>query len=460
MPINNFEFNLGSKASGNFTEGLGSTLKSIRTVQGMTAKNSVTALTKDLILQYPVIIDSDIETETAMIVAKAFERQYAALQLALWSADTAFGVDTTTANGTRDFVKRYHSNNDSPDKVQYLGNLVRNINQFRVTESAENIESAEIVDVKETDKKFTAEAITSTWETLEGALNMDSLNDKYLPNTAYINEVNAIASAIEAGTSGTNPPKKRVQERINAVKGHSPVVDTFDPSAAGEDSYKRRGLSNAALLENKRFSNSEPTMLEVSFFVRDDKGSHVRSAIIGIKAMMRSVATSAMKSNLIKALQSTHGAFQFVKWTRGEAKIVKDFIFNVSSIKEDAINRNSYDKWFSAMRKRKRNANAYKGGNVTINPLTTIVISAATAQAIKETAGYDLYDVTIAQKLINALYLLGFCIVDQSTGVVTTLFDDFGDFTETTIKSLQSSNKSGDVEYSQLKDVLKLMGRV
>ena len=112
------------------------------------------------------------------------------------------------------------------------------------------------------------------------------------------------------------------------------------------------------------------------------------------------------------------------------------------------------------MRKRKRNAKAYKGGNVTINPLTTIVISAATAQAIKETAGYDLYDVNIAQKLMNSLYLLGFCIVDQSTGIVSTLFDDFGDYNETTIKALQNSNKSGDVEYSQLKDVLKLMGRV
>ena len=219
-------------------------------------------------------------------------------------------------------------------------------------------------------------------------------------------------------------------------------------------------MRNAVLLENKRFSDSEPTMLEVQFFVRDGKGSQVRSAIIGIKAMMRSVATSAMRSNLIKSLQSAHGSYQFVKWTRGEAKIVKDFIFNVSSIKEDAINRNSYDKWFAAMRKRKRNAKAYKGGNVTINPLTTIVISASTAQAIKETAGYDLYDVNIAQKLMNSLYLLAFCIVDQSTGIVSTLFDDFGDFSETTIAALRSSNKGGAVDYSQLKDVLKLMGRV
>lgn len=454
MAVNNFEFNLGSKASGDGTDKISSTLKSIRTVQGMTAKNSLTALTKDLILQYPVLIDSDIETETAVIISKALERQYAALNLALWSADTAFGVDTTTANGTRDFVKRYHSNSDSPDKVQYAGNLIRNINQFRVTESTDaDLDSVEVIGVKEVDKKLPSKVIDATWETLEGALNMESLNSKYLPNTAYRNEVENIAAAIEA---------KTLQERINAVHDSGPVNQTFDPSAVGTDDIQkvRGGLRNATLLENKRFANSEPTMLEVSFFVRDGEGSHVRSAIIGIKAMMRSVATAAMKTNLIKSLQSTHGAFQFVKYTRGEAKIVKDFIFNVSSIKEDAINKNSYDKWFAAMRKRKRNAKAYKGGNVTINPLTTIVISAATAQAIKETAGYDLYDVNIAQKLMNSLYLLGFCIVDQSTGIVSTLFDDFGDYNETTIKALQNSNKSGDVEYSQLKDVLKLMGRV
>jgi hypothetical protein len=200
-------------------------------------------------------------------------------------------------------------------------------------------------------------------------------------------------------------------------------------------------------------------MLEIQFFVRDGEGSHVRSAIVGIKTMMRSVATPAMSSNLIKSLQSTHGAYQYVKYTRGEAKIVKDFIFNVSSIKEDAINRNSYDKWFAAMRKRKRNAKAYKGGNVTVNPLSTIVISASTAQAIKETAGYDLYDTTIAQKLMDSLYLLAFVIVDQSTGIVSTLFDDFGDYAETTISGLKSSNSNGSVDYSQLKDILKLMGR-
>lgn len=452
MAINNFEFNLGSSASGETTEKISSTLKSIRSVQGMVAKNSLTALTKDLILQYPVFIDSDIETETGVIIAKALERQYAALQLALWSADTAFGVDTTTANGTRDFIKRYHSNNDSPDKIQYAGNLIRNINQFRVTESTNVDESVEIIDVKESNEKFPPSVIEATWETLEGALNMDSLNEKYLPNTAYRREVENIASAIEA---------KTIQERYNATKDSGPVIQTFDQnSTCPEELSKKNIMRNAVLLENKRFSDSEPTMLEVQFFVRDGKGSQVRSAIIGIKAMMRSVATSAMRSNLIKSLQSAHGSYQFVKWTRGEAKIVKDFIFNVSSIKEDAINRNSYDKWFAAMRKRKRNAKAYKGGNVTINPLTTIVISASTAQAIKETAGYDLYDVNIAQKLMNSLYLLAFCIVDQSTGIVSTLFDDFGDFSETTIAALRSSNKGGAVDYSQLKDVLKLMGRV
>ena len=163
MAINNFEFNLGSSASGETTDKISSTLKSIRSVQGMVAKNSLTALTKDLILQYPVFIDSDIETETGVIIAKALERQYAALQLALWSADTAFGVDTTTANGTRDFIKRYHSNSDSPDKIQYAGNLIRNINQFRVTESAKIDESAEIIDVKEIESTVPKKVIDATW---------------------------------------------------------------------------------------------------------------------------------------------------------------------------------------------------------------------------------------------------------------------------------------------------------
>lgn len=452
MAINSFEFNIGNEKTGDFTDGVAATLKGIRSVQSVAAKNSLTSMTKDLILQYPCLVDSDVETENAMIVVKAIERQYAALQLALWSADTAFGVDTTTANGTRDFIKRYHSNSDEPDKITYVGNLIRNINQFRANEAAIS-EDAEIIGVKDSDKTVSKAALESACDTLEDALNMKSLNQMYIPTTNYVNTVNQIAKATEA---------KTIAERVNAMRESGPVVQQFDPSSYDlEENKAKRSLPNASLVKNdKQFAAAEPTMLEIQFFVRDGvNGSRVQSAIIGVKAMGHSIETTAMRTNLIKSLQSVTGAFQFVKWTRGETKLVKDYLFNVSSIKEDAINRGKFDRWFSSLRKRKRNFKAYKGGNVTINPTTTIIISSATAQAIKSTAGFDLMDPKIAQQLMNSLFLLGFVIVDQSTGVVYTLFDDFDGFMETTLSAMKVG-KSGDVDYSSFKDMLKLMGRL
>ena len=69
-------------------------------------------------------------------------------------------------------------------------------------------------------------------------------------------------------------------------------------------------------------------------------------------------------------------------------KVAKDMIFNISRIKEDAHAQNMADKWFAALRKRKRNANAFKfGGNTGINPFTTLVITDEDALRIKEASG-------------------------------------------------------------------------
>ena len=121
--------------------------------------------------------------------------------------------------------------------------------------------------------------------------------------------------------------------------------------------------------------------------------------------------------------------------------------------------KSRYDKWFAALRKRKRNAKAFRGSRNTINPLTSIILTKNDVALIKQTSGFDLLDEENATKLMDSLYLLCFMVVDTDTGLVSSLLDGQRYFTETTINSLKKSNKDKSNDLTNVREMLKLLGR-
>ena len=540
--VNTVNFNIGN---GSLAQATKPALKSIRSIQGLTKKNSISAMVKDLIMQYPLYIDGDIDSETMAIIAKADEKQYASLQLALWSADTAFGVDPTSDGGVRDFVKKYHSNSDTPDLVSYTGSLVKNISNFRGEYSANESTGVEVelTSVKQINDHLSKEAAEAMWETIEDRITIESVNDFYLPAKAIVKKMNELSSAMEASNrktfkinknkidSGKNnnsymnkyvtydkdkdqyyDSKRKVyfsaQSDTNTTDNTSTTKDTeknakpvdvgsnvetkadtkskksdgdfFDDfqknvdkvngtSGKGSNYFGKTqahmkenygtSLNNAKMVTDKKLTALEPTLLEVEFFVRNPGGGgFVKKAIIGVKVMPRIIPSNPMAANIINALQGSHKAFQFVKWTRGETKLVRDMIFNISQIKQDAITKDRFQKYFGAMRKRKNSFKTFKFGDYTVNPFTTIVLSMGTVERIKQTAGYDLTDPAIAKKLISNLFLLGVQIVDTNTGIVSTILDDWNYYTDSTIDSLRDDAKR-EADKNMMRELLRLTGR-
>lgn len=528
--INSVNFNIGS---GSLAEGTKPALTAIRTVQGLTKKNSLSAMVKDLIMQYPMYIDGDIDTDTMAVIAKANEKQFAALQLALWSADTAFGIDPTSNGGVRDFIKKYHNNSDTPDLVSYTGNLVRNISNFRGAK--ESVDSShvevELTSIRELNDHLTKEALESLWETVEDRITIESVNDLYLPAKVIVKKMDEIASAMEASnkknkfkksdkgknfksymsknvrydkdndryydgkrnmyftadsntddktTSASNSPDPKMNDantKQTDTKKSEDFFDDFHKNMKNVESKNStpkpflgktqdkmesygKSLNNAKFVNaDKKLTALEPTLLEVEFFVRNPGGgSMIKKAIIGVKVMPRIIPSGPMAANVIYAIQGSHKAFQFVKWTRGETKFIRDIIFNISQIKNDAITKDRFQKYFGAMRKRKNNFRTFKFGDSTVNPFTTIVLSMNTVERIKQTAGYDLTDPNVAKKFMNTLFLLGFQIVDTNTGVVSTMLDDWNYFTDSTIDSLRDDNKR-DADKDMMRELLRLTGR-
>jgi hypothetical protein len=287
---------------------------------------------------------------------------------------------------------------------------------------------------------------------------------------------NGKGNSSSSTNTSSNPPSNPSSTRSNSsstnamdeLAGMMMPSSSFDPRKLGDGSryandknITPRGASVSKDWKDvtKEFTKLEPTMIELEFFVRNGDNSGIRRAVIGISAMPRSIPSDVMRANIIKAMQHDNTGFKFIAWTRGEQKVVKDFIFNVSHIKEDAMAKSKYDKWFAALRKRKRNSKAFKGSRMAINPLTSLVITKNDAALIRQTSGFDLTNETTAIKLMDSLYLLCFMIVDTDTGLVSTLLDGQQYFTETTIQHLEKASKSKDNDLTNLREMLKLLGR-
>lgn len=449
----------------NFKENIQPILMGAKTAQDYYRKTSISALARDLILQYPVLISADVAYENAIVLAKALELQYASLQIMVLSADTAFGVDPSTNAGVRDLLARYHSNNDTPNMVSYAGNMIYNVGS--IVSSLPSLDSAEteisLTKANVIDFTHPADFLESLWERPISATESTTLNDLYNPSKALIETVSKVAESAEIAAANEADNFFQAASHINNPGMQYEVRKTAGNPKENESRYaKDKELSPdiAKMYKLERdYSKLEPTMIELEFFVKNGDDSGLRKAVIGISTMPRAIPSDAMRTNVIKSLQHDNTGFKFIAWTRGEQKVVKDFLFNVSRIKEDAMAKSKYDKWFAALRKRKRNSKAFKGSRNAINPLTTIILTKNDVALIKQTSGFDLLDEETATKLMDSLYLLCFMVVDTDTGLVSTLLDGQRYFTETTIDHLKKSNKDKSNDLTNVREMLKLLGR-
>ena len=465
-----------------FNENVKPILMGAKTAQDYYRKTSVSALARDLILQYPVLISGDIPADDAIVLAKALELQYASLQIMVLSADTAFGVDPTTTAGVRDLLARYHSNSDTPNMVNYAGNMIYNIGSTASTvlHSLESVDPDSEIEINFRDAKVieqthSKEFLESLWEKPASATESTALNDLYNPSKALVNTVAKVAESAEISAANEADDFFQNAAHINGTDNQFDIRK-LGPSEAYRADNKgnlhlvrneknddlKRSPNNASFIDNKfekNYSRLEPTMIELEFFVKNGDNSGLKRAVIGVSAMPRYIPSDIMRANIIKSLQHDNTGFRFISWTRGEQKVIKDFLFNVSNIKEDAMAKSRYDKWFAALRKRKRNAKAFRGSRNTINPLTSIILTKNDVALIKQTSGFDLLDEENATKLMDSLYLLCFMVVDTDTGLVSSLLDGQRYFTETTINSLKKSNKDKSNDLTNVREMLKLLGR-
>lgn len=377
---------------------------------------SIAEMSRDMIMQFPVLMSSQIENDHARHIAKALERQYATFMMMTLSSYLTVNSDRYST--IQDFLKDIHNNANAPSILNYAIGL--GTNAATVANAFESF-------------RMTEDEINALWYGADEEVTMESLNDMYRPNVS--NEIRLTRILEAAGDS-------EMQKVLNAASN-------LDNSANGDHFPDGANAQTPRIYENKSLSSLEPTIITATLYLGTSEKDK-RNFAIGVKTMVRSVTPSAMIYNLGDAIANKQLAFKLVRWTRGEIKFFRDVLFDISNARRDTIAKNKArsgkDKsgynYFVELRDRRKNAKTFVGGGRPLSPISTVVCTKYEVEEIKAQHSIDLEDPKVALQLMDQLYLLGFVIYDPTTGVVQTMLDGGAtgnDFAMTTIDALRHS---------------------
>lgn len=221
--------------------------------------------------------------------------------------------------------------------------------------------------------------------------------------------------------------------------------------------YQSKAMVKLSDNDVKKCNELVPTTLSLTLQVK--AGSNfggVSNFVIGVKGLLHPVNSDDMISNLLSGYKSGNKFFNFLRWSSGEIKFIKDLILNMDNIREDVVRKHAKNGsgWWSAL-KRRRNIAALRRikGSGRILPNTTIVCSINEIDELKEAYGVDLMNPTSIKKIMKTFFLLGFVVVDDSQELCHFIFDGENNYQVVSFNGLEKENNSKN----DFKDIYKLI---
>ena len=383
-------------------------------------------------MTFPIYMSGDVPAEAGVIMIKAIEKQYSVFAMLALSNRLNYSSDEYMNIG--DVIDDIHKNEDSPDLLRYvlrLGNNVANISNI-----FESVRMAK--DEYEAMKYNLIDEITT-----------ESINDKYKPNKYAITRVERVTEGILEDNA----------KDMDKVVAWAQSTKTPNKGFRGNDS-KGRGIIP---FDEKYFGGYAgslvPTLVSATITV-DGKP---REFMIAIKGTAHVVPREQMDSMLVDAVHNNELAFKIIKWSKGETRFFRDFVFGIKDARSDAVAMRSANAWLPALKRRKMASKAFVGGGAPVSPISTLIITDIDVENVKAATGIDISRPVVARKMIKDYFLLGLMIYNTQDQTIMTMLDaDVNPgWANTTLAGLKSSNSksgSGKMEIDT-KDVLKMLGR-
>ena len=391
---------------------------------------SITSATKDLILTFPVLVSSDASPETATMIAKAQEKKCASLLHMLF---TAICVDSN--EDVFDYVQKFHSNlgsmngtlEDYADALDRLG--------ASLDESCE----------------FTGEIDHAVLETVLSELKESNYA---LPDD--IKESSISDYKIIPGY-GTGMPDRIVCEAETDKK-------SLDRAKTIEVDYKLHDMTvlNA---EYKKANELMPTMMVVNFIQKGENGSasFTTTAVIGVKCKVYPVSSTDIYNRLTSKVADKNVLNSFIRATTNEIAFFRDFLFAIDKAKTDAMSYGknaTSNKLWKVLERRSTKSKFRRALKMTndATAITTLVLTANDAEILKKEYNFDIENVSVCRKLLDAFNFMCIVIANESTDVASFLYDTGDDnFEKLTFSNLE--REASDNGYKKIVNLLTKMNR-
>ena len=423
-------------------------MKSYKRVASNFAPKSIASMARDQIMQFPVYMSNLVNAEDAPVITKALEKQYSVL--AMLALSNHLNYDSSKYQTVGDVISEIHNNNDNPNMLNYVMNLVDNTKAI-----ANAFEGTTRVQVNVDD-------LAGLWYGTNDEITTESINNQYLPNEGSIRKVEAsISMAMEADNTTAKKDDDDKEAKVDKTDAGA-LPSSWDSSLGTSDygfrgSNARAGTRQPELLKtnDQTLLNAAPTVVTATMMIDNQK----RDFMIAIKAMCHVVPTQQMVSMLVDAVQNNQLAFKIIKWSKGEQHFVRDFIFDISNARANANNMKNAGAWTYALKRRKEASKAFVGGGAPVSPISTLVVTDVEVEAVKAACGIDISKDDVAAKLIKDYFLLAFMIYNTQTKAIMTMIDSDKNrgFVTTNINGLKAGNKKDTG--LEAKDLIKLLGR-
>ena len=428
---------------------------------------SLSALSLQGTANFPVLVSDSIDIDDATMISKSLERKFATFFLTVLTMNPYMEVTSGDPPSAGKYLSQYHQN-----MAMSSDSFSQDVKKF-VTEQMETTG----VDYD----CWVSESLQLVSAIYEG-VNYRGLNKQNIAFNYSIEEVAEQSILNHKGTvkvdalteaSGHKPTRQNHRNRrgYKNIKVNPIIkVDARPSSGKGSHEIGKLGKTDPKTInyldqnEFKKANELVPTLLHVRVYpyMKDsNEALDPLDFVIGIKATLHPVRSVDMITNIARGLRNESLFFNFIRWTTGETKFLKDFLFALDQQKLDAKNSgNSSNGWWSALKRRKASSQIRRLGKKRDGclPNATLVCSVDDLDMLKSEYGFDLTgsDTKLVDQLMKQYFLLSFVRVNPALERVDFLFDGTTQFETTTYSTL---SKEGGRDDKKFKDMMKMLGR-
>lgn len=440
-------------------------------------KRSISASAMEGTANFPVLVEDSISIDDGMLIARAAEKKYASFLLTVLTMEPYLEIEKGHTPTASEYLRQFHQNTRVKDSIkgvhmnfnEYIGesyevndmdySIMEN-EAFKMAYAIYEGVKASVPQDKNIMLNYTVEEVTSP----------DSLNSRFytgVPVSEADGPTNIISNPRTVnvdGGAGTvirgNTRQVNLNPEINVNLDNSRTIDN---SGVPRQNVRDRGSQWKPLTDNdcKKANDMVPTLLHIRVYPIDKYTREELTPldfIMGVKATLHPIPLNELARMTISAMRNENMVFNFIRWTTGEIKFFKDFLFAIDTLKMDAKDSGrDVTGWRPALKRRKMHSKAkFRLTKNSVMPNATLVISQSGADYIKETYGYDLTDERIINRMMDVYFLLGFVSVNTVNQRASFKYDGI-EYTETyTFDTLKRENQNDDKAF---KNMMKMLGR-